>query len=153
MLSSWKKSYDKPRQHIIKQRHHFANKHLYSQSFGFSSSHVWMCELNHKEGKGLKNWCLQTVVLEKTPESSLDCKETDPVNLKGNQPWILTGRTDAVAPILWPPDATSWLIGKDPDARKDGRRKEKRVAEDEMVRLYHQLNRHESEQILRDGEG
>ena len=95
----------------------------------------------------------QIVVLEKTPESSLDGKEINPVNLKGNQPWILPGRTDAVAPILWPPDATSWLIGKDPDARKDGRQKEKRVAENEMVRLYHQLNRHESEQILRDGEG
>ena len=112
----WKKSYDQPRQHIKKQRHYFANKGLYSQSYGFSSSHVWMWELDHKEGWVPKNWYLQTVVLEKTLESPSVCKEIKPVNIKGNQPWIFIGRTDAEAPILWPPDAKSWLIGKDPEA-------------------------------------
>ena len=84
-LAPWKKSYDKPRQHIKQQRHHFANKGPYSQSYGFSSGHVWMWELGHKEGWAPKNWCFWTVVLEKTLESSLDCKEIKPVNPKGNQ--------------------------------------------------------------------
>ena len=106
MLAPWKKSYDQPRQHIQKQRHYFTNKGPSSQSYGFSSSHVWMWELNHKEGWGPKNWCLQIMVLEKTLDSALDCK-IKPVNLKGNHPWILIGRTDtkAKAPILWP---THW---------------------------------------------
>ena len=136
MLASWKKSYDKPKQHIKKQRCHFADKGPSSQSYGFSSSHVWMWELDHKENWAPKNWCYWTVVLEKTLESPLDCKEIQPVHPKGNQPWIFTGRTDteAEAPILWPPDAKSQLIGKDPDAGKDWRQKEKRVAENEMVR-------------------
>ena len=90
----WKESYDKPRQSIQKQRHHFANKGLYSQSYGFSISHVWTWELDHKEDWAPKNWYFQTAVLEKTLESSLDCKEIKPVNPKGNQPWIFTGRTD-----------------------------------------------------------
>ena len=108
----WKKIYDQPRQYIKKQRHNFANKGLSSQSYCFSSSHVWMTELNHKESWTLKNWCFWTVVLEKTLESPLDCKEIKPVNLKGNQSWIFTGRNDAEAeaPILWPPDAKNWLI-------------------------------------------
>ena len=111
----WKKSYDKPRQYIKKQRYHFADKGLSSQSYGFSNSHVWMWELDHKDGWVLKNWCFWTVVLlEKTLESPLDCKVIKPVNLKGNQPWIFIGSTDAEAetPILWPPDAKSWLIVK-----------------------------------------
>ena len=83
--ASWKKNYDQPRQHIKKQRHYFANKGLSSLSYGFSSSHVWMWDLNHKEGWALKNWCFQTIVLEKTLESPLDSKEIKPVNLKGNQ--------------------------------------------------------------------
>ena len=91
-----KKSYDKPRQHIKKQRHYFANKGLYSQTYGFSSSHVWMWELDHKEGWMLKNWCFRTVVLEKTLESPMDSK-IKPVNPKGNQPWIFIGRTDVEA--------------------------------------------------------
>ena len=95
MLASWKKSYDKPTQCIKKQRHYFANKGPHSQSYGFSSSHVWIWELDHKEGWMLKNWCFWTVVLEKTLESSLNCKEIKPVNPKGNQSWILIGRTDA----------------------------------------------------------
>ena len=125
MLAPWKKSYDQPRQHIKKQRHHFANKGPSSQSYGFSSSHVWMWELDHKEGWALKNWCFWTVVLEKTHECPLDSKEIKPVNLKGNQPWVFTGRTDAEAeaPILWPPHEKSQLIGKDLDAGKDWRQK------------------------------
>ena len=129
MLAPWKKSYDKPRQHIKKQRHHFADKGQYSQSYGFSSSRVWMWELSHKEDWAPKNWCFQTVVLEKTLENPLDSKEIQPVNPKGNQPWIFFGRTDAEAeaPILWPPDVKSRLIGKDPDAEKDWGQEEKGV--------------------------
>ena len=102
---------------VLKSR----DKGLSIQSYGFSSSHVWMWELNHKEGWGLKNWCFQTVVLEKTLQSPLNCMEMKPVNPKGNQSQIFIGRTDAEAegPILWPPDMRSWLIGKDPDAGKD----------------------------------
>ena len=124
-------SYDQPTQHTEKQRYHFADKVLYSQNYGFSSSHVQMCELDHKEGWGPKNWCLQIVVLEKTFMSPLDNEEIKPVNLKGNQSWIFIGRTDAEAeaPILWPPDVKSWLIGKDPDAGKDWGQ-EKGMAED-----------------------
>ena len=115
------RSYDKPRQHIKRKRHHFANKGPYSQGYGFSSSHVWMWELDHKEGWALKNWCLPTVVLEKTLKSPLNYKEIQPVYPKGNQPWIFIWRTDAKAeaPILWPPDAKNLFIGKDPDAGKD----------------------------------
>ena len=119
MLVSWKKSYDQPRQHIKKQRHYFADKGPCSQSYGFSSSHVWMWKLDHKEVWALKNWCFRAVLLEKTLGSPLDCKEIKPINLKGNQPWIVIGRTDAEAPIVWPPHAKSQLIGKDYDARKD----------------------------------
>ena len=115
----WQKSYDKPRQHIKKQRLYFANKGQYSQSYGFSSGHVRMWELDHKEGWTLKNWCFWTVVLEKTLESPLDCKEIQPVHPKGNQHWIFIGRTDAEAPIIWPPDVKSQVIGKDSDAGKD----------------------------------
>ena len=117
-LASWKKSYGKPRQHIKKQRHYFANKGLYSQSCGFSSSHVWMWELDYEERWVLKNRCFQIVVLEKTLESPLDYK-IKPVNPKGNQPRIRRTDAEAQAPILWPPDAKSRLIGKDPDAGKD----------------------------------
>ena len=123
MLAPWKKSYDQPRQHIKKQRHYFANKCLTSQSYGFSSSHVWMWEVDYKESWALKNWCFWTVVLEKTLESPLDCKDIQPVNPKGNQSWIFIGRTDfeAETPILWPPDVKKGLIWKDPDAGKDWR--------------------------------
>ena len=119
ILGPWKKSYDITRQHIKKQRHHFAAKFLYSQSYGFSNSHVWMWELEHKEGWAPKNWCLQTVVLGKSLESPLDCKEIKPVNPKGNQHWIFIGKTDAEAPILWPPDEKCQLIGKDLDVGED----------------------------------
>ena len=102
---------------------------------GFSSSHVWIRELDRKKGWTPKNWCFLTVVLEKTLESSLDCKKIKPVNPKGNQPWIFIGRTDAEAeaPTLWSPDVKNWLIGKDPDTRKDWGQEEKGVTEDEMV--------------------
>ena len=115
MLAPWKKSYEKLRQHIKKQRHHFADKSPYSQCYGFSSSHVWMWDLDHKEGRVPKNWCFQAVVLKKTLESPLDCKEIKPVNPKGNKSWIFIGRADAEdeTPILWPPDVKSWLTGKD----------------------------------------
>ena len=135
MLPSWKKSYDQPRQHIKKQRHYFADKGPSSQSYGFSSSHIWMWELDHKESWELKNGSFWTVVLEKTLESPLDCKEIKPINPKGNQSWIFMGRTDAEAeaPILRPPDVKKWLIGKDPDARKEWRQEEKGMIADEMV--------------------
>ena len=129
MLTPWKKNYEKPRQNIQKQRHHFGP---YSQSDSFSSSHVWMWELNHKEGWSLKNWCSQIVVLEKTLESLLDCKEIKPVNTKKkNQPQIFNGRrlsirrTDAEidTPILWSPDVKSWPIAKDPEAGKTWRQR------------------------------
>ena len=147
MLALRKKSYGKPRQHIKKQRCYFANKGLYSQSYGFSSGHVWMRKLDLKEHWVPKNWCFWTVMLEKTSESPLDCKEIKLVNPKGNQSWIFIGRTDAEAeaPILWPPHVKSWLIGKDPDAGKDWGQEEKGTTEDEMARWHHWLNGHESE--------
>ena len=114
----------------------FADKGLYSQSYGLSSSHVQMWELDHKEGWASKNWCFQTVVLEKVLDNPLDSKEIKPVNPKRNQPWIFIGRTDdeAEVPILWLPDAKSWLIGKDAVAGKDWGQEEKGVTEDGMVR-------------------
>ena len=138
ILDSILKSRDKKK----KQRHHFDTKGPSSQSYGFSSSHVWMWELDHKESWALKNWCFWTVVLEKTLESPLDCKEFKPVNPKGNQPWLLIGRADAETEtlILWPPNAKSWLIWKDPDAGKVRGQEEKGATEDEMVGWHHWLN-------------
>ena len=135
------------------QRHYFVDKGPSSQSYGFSSSHVWMWELDSKESWGLKNWCFWTVVLKKTLESPLDSKEIKPVHPKGNQLWIFIGRIDAEAPILWPPDAKNWLIWKDPDGGKDWRQKEKGMTEDEMVGWHHLLNGHRFEQTLGDSEG
>ena len=144
MLAPWKKSYDQPRQLIKKQRHYFASKGPSTQSFGFSSGHVWMWELDYRESWGPKNWCFWTVLLEKTLEGPLDSKEIHP---KGSQSWIFTGRTEAEAetPILWPPDEKYWLIWKDPDARKDWRQEEKGTTEDEIVGWHHQLDGHEFE--------
>ena len=135
MIASWKESCDKCRECIKKKRS--------------------MWGLDHKEGWAPKNWCFWTVVLEKTLESPLDCKETQPVHPKGNPPWIFTGRTDAEAetPILWPPDAKSWLTGKDPDAGKDWRQEEKGTTEDEIVGWDLWLNEHEFEQTIGDSEG
>ena len=152
MLAPWKKSCEKPRQHIKKQRHHFVDQSPYSQSYGFSSSHVKMWELDHKEDWVSKNWCFWTVVLEKILESLLDSKEVKPVNPKGNQPWIFTGRTNAEAPILWSSDAKSQLIGKDADAGKDWRQEEKGTTEDEMIGCNHQINGCEFEQTPGDTE-
>ena len=128
MLAPWTESYDKPRQCIKKQQHHFVDKGLYSQSYVFPSSHVWTWELDHKEGWVLKNWCFQIVVLEKTLESPLDCKGIKTVNPKGNKSWIFIGRSDAEAeaPVHWPPDVKSWLTGKDLDGGKDRRQKRKK---------------------------
>ena len=140
---------------IKKQRHYFANKGPYSQSYGFSSSHLWVWELNHKEGWAPKNWCLLTVVLKKTLESPLFSKEIKPVNPKGNQSRIFIERTDAEAetPMLWPPDVKSWLTGKDPDAGKDWGQEGKEATKDEMVGWHHWLNGHESKQTLGNSEG
>ena len=155
MLAPWKENYDLCRQHIKKQRHYFANKGLSSQGYGFSSCHVWMYELDHKESRALKNWCFWTVVLEKPLESPLDCKEIKPVHPKADQSWVFIGRTDAEAEtlILWPPDVKSWLIGKDPDAGKDWRQEEKGTTEDETVGWHHWLNGHGSGWTLRVGDG
>ena len=130
MFAPWKESYDKPSQYIKKQWHLFDNKGPYSQSYGFSSSHVGM--LDHKEGWVTKNRCFQILGLEKTLESPVDCKKIKPVNPKGNWSWIFIGKTDTEAPILWPPDEKRLLIGKDPDAGKDWRQEEKGEAEDEI---------------------
>ena len=146
---------DKSRQLIKKQRHYFTDKGPSSQSYGFSRSHVRMWELDHKESWAPKNWCFWTVVLEKTLESPLDCKEIQTVHPKGNQSWIFIGKTDAEAeiPIFWPPDAKNWLIWKDPDAGKDGRQKEKGATEDEMVGWHPWINGHKFKQTLGDSEG
>ena len=140
---------------LKKQNHHFGDKGLSSQSYGFPRSHVQMWELDNKEGWAPKNWFFQIVILEKTLESPLESNEIKSVNLKGNQPWIFIGRTDAEAeiPLLGPPAAKSLLIGKDPDAGKDWRQEEKGITEDEMVGWHHWLKGDEFEQALGDVEG
>ena len=145
--------YDKTRQYIKKQRHHFVDKCPYSQSYGFPTSHVWMWQLDHKEGWVPKNWCLRIVVLEKILESPLDCMEIKSVNPKGNQSWIFIGSTDAEveAPNLWPSDVKSQLTGKNPDAKKDWGQK-KGVTEDEIIVWHHRLNGCEFEQTPGDSE-
>ena len=153
MLAPWKKSYDQPRQNIKKQRYYFANKDPSSQSYVFSSSHVWMWELDYKESWTPKNWCLWTVVLEKTVESPLDCKEIQPVHSKGNQSWIFTGGTDDETLILWSPVVKNWLTGKDPDAGKDWGPEEMGTTKDEMVGWHHRLSGHGFEYALGVGDG
>ena len=135
-----------PQQHIKKQRHYFAYKGLFSQGCGFSSRHIRMWELDHKEGWTQKNWSFQ-IALEKTLESPLDCKEIQPVHPKGNQSWIFIGRTNAEAetPILRPPDAKNWLVGKDPDAGRDWGQEEKGTTEDKVAGWHLQLDGHEFE--------
>ena len=154
-LEPWEKIYDQPRQRIKKQWLYFAKKGSSSQSYGFNSGHQWMWEFDYKESWALKNWCFWTVVLEKTLESLLDSKETQPIHPKGNQSWIFGGRTDseAEAPVLWPPDAKKWLIEKDPDVGKDWRQKEKGMTrgwDDWMASL---TNGHEFEQAPGVGDG
>ena len=127
-----------------KQRHYFAIKDPSSQGCGFSSAHVWMWELDYEESWAPKNWCFWTVVLEKTPESPLDCKEIQPVHPKGDQSWVFIGRTDieAATTILWPLDVKSWLIGKDSDGGKNWGQEEKGRTEYEMFGWHHWLNGH-----------
>ena len=156
MLTPQKKTYDQPRQDIKKQRHYFANKSPSSLGYAFSSSHVWMWELDYKESWAPMNSCFWTVVLEKTLESPLDCKEIQAVNPKLNQSYIFIERTvsEAETQILWPPDVKSWLLGKDPDAGNNWRQ-EKEPTEDEMIGWHHWLNGHELEQApgVVDGQG
>ena len=140
---------------ILKSRDFCANKGPSSQGYWFSSSQVWVWQLDYKERWTPKKWCFWTVVLHKTLESALDCKDIQPVHPKGNQSWIFIGRTDAEAetPVLWPPDVNNWFIGKDPDAQKDWRWEEKGTTEAEMVGWHHQLNVHEFEQSPGVGDG
>ena len=138
---------------IKRHRHHLTDKGPFSQSYGFSRSHVWMWVLDHKEGWVAKSSCFLNVVLEMSLESPLDCTEIKPVNPKGNQLWIFIGRTDAEAPVLGPPDAKSPFFGKDLDARKDGGQEEKAMTEDEMVGWHPWLDGYEFEQALGDSTG
>ena len=148
MLAPWKKSYNQTRQQIKKQRHYFADKGPSSQSYGFSSNHVWMWKLDYTESWVPKNWWFWIVVLKNTLESPLDYKKIQPVHLKGNKSWIFIGRTDTEAETLWPPDWKNWLIWKDLDAGKDWRQEEKGMPEDEMLGWHHQR-----EQALGIGDG
>ena len=137
---------------ILKSRDNTLLTKVYiSKAMVFPSSPVWIWELDHKESWELKNWCFQTVVLEKTLESPLDSKEIKAVNPEGNWTWIFTGRTDAEAPVLWPPDVKSQLIGKDSDAGRDWGQEEKGMTEDEMAGWHHRLDGHESEWTPGDG--
>ena len=144
-VGPWKKSYTNL-DSTLKSRY-IADKGPSSQSYGFSSSQVWVWELDYKESWALKNWCFWTVVLEKNLKSPLDCKEIWPVHPTGDQSWIFIRRTDAEAEtsILCSPDVKSWLIGKDPEAGKDWRWEKKATTEDEMVGWHHWLDGHEFE--------
>ena len=155
MLTPWKESYDQPREHIEKQRNYFVNKGLSSQGYGFSCGPVQMWELDCEESWAPKNWCFWTVVLEKTLESPVDCKEIQPVRSKGDQPRVFFGRNDAKAetPVFWPPHAKSWLIGKDFDAGRDWGQEEQETTEDEMAGWHHRLNECESEWTPGVGDG
>ena len=147
ILVPWKKSYTSL-DSILKSRDITLPTEVHLvKAVVFSSSHVWMWELDYKESWALKNWCFWTVVLEKTLESPLDCKEIQPVHSKGDQSWVFIGRSDVEAeiPMFWPPDVKSWLIWKDPDAGKDWGQEEKGSTQDEVIGWHHQLNGHESE--------
>ena len=160
MLTPWKKTYDKPRQHVKKQRHYFANEGLPSQSYGFPSGHVWMWELDHKESWALKNWCFWSVVLEKTLESPLDCKEIQPVHPKEINWIFFIGRTDAEAetPLLWPllysitwcKELTHWIWPWCWERLKAGGEGGDRGWD---VGWHHWLYGHEFEQALGVGDG
>ena len=130
-------------------------KVLLVKAMVFSSSHVWMWKLEHKESWMLKNWCFWTVVLDKIFESPFECKEIQPVHPKGNQSWVFIGSTDAEAEtlILWPCDAENWLTGKDPDAGKDWRHEDKGTTENEMFGWHHGVSGHDFEQALGVGKG
>ena len=154
-ITPWQENYDQPSHLIQKQRHYFANKVLSSQSYVFSSSHVWMWELDYKESWAVKNWYFWTVVLEKTLDIPSDCKEIQPVHLEVDQPWDFFGRNDAEdeTPLFWPPHANSWVIGKDSDAGRDWGQEEKGTTEDEMAGWHHWLNECESEWTPGVGDG
>ena len=152
MLAPWKKSYDKTRERIKKQRHYFFNKGPSSEGYGFPSSHVWMWELDYKESWALKNRCFWIVVLEKTLESPLDCKEIQLVHPKGNQSWIFIGRTDAETLIFWPADAKNWLTGKDPDDGRDWGQEEKGMTEDEMAADSINMSLNKLQELVMDRE-
>ena len=151
----WKKSNDKARKHIKKQRYYFTDKGPYSQNYSVSSSYMWMWELNHEKGWAPKKWCFWTIVLQKTFEGPLDCKENKPVNPQGNQSWIFTVRSDAAAEapkfghLMWRTDS----FEKNPDPGKDWRQEEKGTTEDEMNGWYPWLNGHEYEQAPGVGDG
>ena len=138
-------SYEQHRQHIKSRYITLSTKVCLVKAMVFFSGHVWMWDLDYKESWAPNNWCFWTVVLEKTPESPLDCKEIQPVHSKGDQSWMFIGRTDVEAetPILWPPHAKSWLIGKDLDVGRDWGQEEKGTTEDEMVRWHYWVNEHE----------
>ena len=155
MFAPWKESYKKPRQHVKKQRHYFGDKGPYSQGYGFSSSHVQMWQLDHNVGWTSKSWCFWTVVLEQLLKVPWTARRQNQSLLKEINPeYSLEGlMLKAEVPILWPPDANSQLIGKDPDAGKDWKQNEKRVTEDEMAGWHHRLNGHEFEQTPGDTEG
>ena len=153
MIASQQESYDEPRQCVEKQRYYSADKGQYSQGYGLPSGHVEVWELDHKEGRTSKNWCLQTVVLEKTPKSALDSKEIKPVNLKGNQPWILIGKTDVETPVFWSSDANSWSLEKSWCWERLSAEGKKRSSEDKMDGYHHWCNRHQLGQTSGDGEG
>ena len=140
---------------MLKSRHYSADKSPYSQGYGLPSGHVWMWELDLKEGRMPKNLCPWPVVLEKTPESPLDSKEIKPVNLKGDQPWIFTGGTDAKAEtqVLWSSDENRWLTGIVSDAEKGWGQKEKRASKDQRARWHHWCNEHELGETSGDGQG
>ena len=140
---------------VITRKPYFANKGPSSQGYGFSSSHVWMWELDCEESWAPKNWCFCTVVLEKTPESPLDCKEIQPVHSEGDRPWDFFGRNDAKAetPVLWPPHVKSWIIGKYSDAGRHWGQDEKGMTEDEMAGWHHWLDGHEFEWTPGVGDG
>ena len=149
MLGHWKKSYDQPRWHFKKQRHYFVNKGLSSQGYGFSSSHIWMWELDSKES-AFELWCWRRLL--RAPWTARRLNQS--ILKKISPEYALEGLILKLqTPILWPPDAKSWLIGKDPDTGKDWRQEEKGVAEDEMAGWHHWLGRHEFEQAPGDSEG
>ena len=154
-LAPWKESYGKPRQRVKMQRHHFVNKGPCSQSCGFSSGHVLMWELDHKEGWVPKNWCFRIVGLEKILESPLDNKQIKPVNPKRNQLRIFIGRNDAEAepPILWPLDVNSRLTRKDLATGNDWGQEEKQTTEEKMIGWHHQLSEHVFERTQGNSEG
>ena len=155
ILTPWQETYDQLRYHIQKQRHYFANKGPSSQGYGFSSGHVSMWNLNCEESWAPKNWCFWTVVLEKTLQSPLNCKQIQPVYPKGNKSWIFLGSTDAEAKtlILWPSNLKSWLIGKDSDTGRDCGQEENGKTEDEMAGWHHRLNGHKSGWTPGTGDG